>query len=411
MKKIFSAFILFFLLQLSAVEVGLEVFFKEGQEAILQGKRVGLITNHTAVDKELKSSIDLFKERALEYKLTALFAPEHGLEGLSYAGEKIEDRKDASGIPIFSLHGKSRRPSEEMLKDIDILVYDVQDIGIRSYTYASTLFYVMEEAGKRKIPVLVLDRPNPINGLIVDGPMLSSEWRSFVGYINVPYCHGMTIGELARFFNEEYRIGCELTVIAMKGWKRSMTFKDTQLPWIPLSPMIPESTTPLYYASTGILGELSIVNIGIGYTLPFKVVGADWIDAGVFAEKLNAQKLPGVHFTPFHYRPFFGSFKGKDCHGVMIIIKDLKTYRPLAVQYLLIGMLKSLYPDNVQKSLDAVDAAKEKFFCQINGNSEIFKIMKNERYIAWKLIEYQKTERELFLALRQKYLLGTYSED
>ena len=407
--KLFFFYIFCLFLRLSATEVGLERFFKEGFVSHLKGKRVGLVTNHTAVDKEMRNSVDLFKEKIGEYQLVALFAPEHGLQGSQYAAEHIDHQKDPSGIPIYSLHGKTRRPTDEMLKEIDVLVYDIQDIGIRSYTYASTLFYLMEAAAKKKISVIVLDRPNPINGLIVDGPMLSEQWRSFLGYINVPYCHGMTIGELAHFFNEEYQIGCDLKVISMKGWKRSMTFKDTDLPWIPLSPAIPESTTPLFYASTGILGELSLVNIGIGYTLPFKVIGAEWIDAVVFAEKLNGQKLPGVHFTPFHYRPFFGSFKGQDCHGVLIVVKDLKTYRPLAVQYLILGMLKSLYPEKIEEKLNSLRPDKEKLFCQANGNSAILKIFKEERYCAWKLIEFQKLEREHFLVLRQKYLNPDYT--
>ncbi|MBI3211451.1 MAG: DUF1343 domain-containing protein, partial [Simkania negevensis] len=174
-------------------------------------------------------------------------------------------------------------------------------------------------------------------------------------YVNVPYCHGMTIGELARFFNEEYKVGCKLKVIPMKGWKRSMSFKDTGLGWIPTSPHIPEPDTPLFYASTGILGELSIVNIGVGYTLPFKLVGAPWIDAKMFAEKLNNQKLPGVYFSPFHYRPFYGSYKDEECHGALIQIRNPKIYRPLAVQYMIIGLLKSLYPEKVKHALSKVE--------------------------------------------------------
>jgi len=192
-----------------------------------------------------------------------------------------------------------------------------------------------------------------------------------LGYINVPYCHGMTVGELARFFNEEYKIRCNLHVIPMKGWKRHMTYQNTGLAWIPTSPYIPEPDTPFFYASTGILGSLGIVNIGIGYTLPFKVVGAPWIDADDFAAKLNAQKLPGVKFLPFHYQPYYGKFKGKHCEGVQIIITDPHRYRPLAVQYMLIGLLKSLYPSIFRESLAKIDQNSHKESSKNNPKTPI----------------------------------------
>ena len=291
-----ALFLLLCLPLFGAVDLGIDTLLSGGYDKELKGKRVGLVSNHTGVDKNLLPTMEVLQKNGV--KLVALFSPEHGWKGNYYAFEKTSDGKEAH-LPLYSLHGKTRRPNDQMLKGIDLLIYDIQDIGVRSYTYATTLFYVMEEAAKRKIPVMVLDRPNPINGLIVDGGMLEEKWRSFIGYVNVPYCHGMTIGELATFFNGEYKIGCNLKVIPMKGWKRTMTFKETGLAWVPTSPHIPEADTPLFYASTGILGELNMVNIGVGYTLPFKVVGAPWIDAEAFAEKLNSQHLRGVHFFPF----------------------------------------------------------------------------------------------------------------
>jgi uncharacterized protein YbbC (DUF1343 family) len=382
------------------VDLGVDCFFKEGRVKELEGKRIGLITNHTGVNKE-----GITTQKLLERFLSALFCPEHGLDGSAYAWEKVEDKKEKNKIPIYSLHGKTKRPTAEMLEGLDVLIYDIQDVGIRAYTYATTLFYTMEEASKRGIQVIVLDRPNPINGLIVDGGMLEEKWRSYIGYINVPYCHGMTIGELAWFFNIEYQIGCKLEVIPMKGWKRSMSFRETGLMWIPTSPHIPEPDTPLFCASTGILGELGIVNIGVGYTLPFKVVGAPWIDADTFASKLNEQKLSGVRFSSFHYRPFYGIFKGKDCHGVLIQVTDFVSYHPLQVQYLLIGMLKSLYPRKVEEALRRLDTGKRDLFCKANGNGEIYRLLQNEKYVAWKMISYQKQEREQFKKRRNKYLL------
>ncbi len=387
------------------VWTGLDLFFRDGHASSIKGEKVGLITNHTGMDSNLRSAIDLFREAATDFKLAALYSPEHGIEGLAYAGEKVGHGKEGGPLRVYSLHGSTRRPTSDMLEGIDLLIYDIQEIGSRSYTYASTLFYVMEEAAKRGISVIVLDRPNPMGGLIVDGPMMGEDFRSFLGYINVPYCHGMTIGELDQFFNAEYHVGCDLKVIAMKGWRREMSFADTGLTWIPTSPQIPESDTPLYYPATGILGELDIVNIGIGYTLPFKLVGAPWINAKKFAEELNKQNLPGVKFLPFHWRPFMGSFKDQDCHGVKIVVTDTGSYRPMAVEYLMIGMLKTLYPKYVGKKLDGMNEAKKKRFCQLCGNDEMLQALTTEKYVAWKLINFQSEERKAFLEVRKKYLL------
>jgi uncharacterized protein YbbC (DUF1343 family) len=263
---------------------------------------------------------------------------------------------------------------------------------------------MMEAAAKAGIEVVVLDRPNPINGITVDGPMLEDKWRSFIGYINVPYCHGMTIGELATFFNAEYKVGCKLTIVPMKHWERRMSFSETGLTWIPPSPNVPEPDTPLYCPLTGLMGELKISNIGIGFTLPFKVVGAPWIKASEFAEKLNSQKLPGISFQPFHYKPFWGLYKGLDCQGVLLRITDAKVYRPLAVQYLILGLLKSLYPKEFMQRLTGSSGTKD-LFCKANGTEAVFQILLEERYPAWKLIDLQKAERESFLELRKKYLI------
>lgn len=383
------------------VQLGIDHFF-EDKGSLVKNKRVGLVTNHTGVDSNLKSTASHFREKS---NLVALFSPEHGIYGDYQADAKVAHSKTKEGVRIYSLHGETRRPTSEMLKGIDILVYDIQEIGCRSYTYASTLFYVMEEAAKRKIPVIVLDRPNPMGGHLVDGPMLREKWRTFLGYVNVPYCHGMTIGELAQFFNAQYHINCSLHVIPMKGWHRKMTYKETGLAWIPTSPYIPEPDTPFYYASTGILGALSIVNIGIGYTLPFKVIGAPWIESEEFAFKLNGQKLPGVKFLPFRYTPYYGKFKGKNCEGVQIVITDPLHYRPVAVQYMLIGLLKSLYPSMFRACLSEVSAEAKASFCKVNGNEEIFSMIEKEPYVAWKLISFDKDERKLFGEIRKKYLL------
>lgn len=398
MKKSFL-FFLFSSLWASPVSLGVDTFFQENHS--LAGKKVALAINQTSVDGNQKSTLSCFLKN--EIQVVALFSPEHGVNGRCYAAEAIDDSEHL-GIPVFSLHGKTRRPTPEMLKGIDVIVYDIQCTGVRAYTYPTMLFYIMEEASKLGIKVIVLDRPNPINGVTVDGPMLEEKWRSYIGYINVPYCHGMTIGELASFFNSEYKVGCNLEVIPMKGWKREMSYRDTGLTWIPPSPNVPEADTPLFCSMTGLLGELKLANIGIGYTLPFKIVGAPWIDAEKFTEKLNAQNLDGVRFNPFHFRPFYGAYKGENCEGALIQITNPKQYRPLAVQYLILGLLKSMYPQEFSKRISSSKSSIE-LFCKANGTSAIYDTLMSDPYPAWKLINFQKKEREQFLDLRKKYLI------
>jgi len=392
------------------VKTGIDILFEEGEAAALKGKKIGLITNHTAINRQMRPTHDILRqqEKSYGYKLAALFAPEHGLHGMAYADEEVEDDELPQGIPLYSLHGKTRRPTEKMLDGIDLLIFDIQDIGSRSYTYSSTLYYAMEEAAKRGIEVIVLDRPNPINGITVDGPMLDKEMRSFVGYINVPYCHGMTIGELARYFNGEYRVGCKLKVVPMKGWNRKMNFEETGLPWIPTSPHIPEASTAFYYPATGIMGELAFVNNGIGYTLPFKLVGAPWIDGKLYAKHLNAQKFPGVHFEPFHFRPFYGKYAKEDCQGVLVVITNRQSFKPVTTQYLLLGILKSLYPEKFNEAFSP-ESRRLEMFHKVNGTKEIYKIMTQNPYFVWTLRGFQEKERDAFRKARRKYLIPAYS--
>lgn len=390
--------------------LGADNLFNEEYVHHIQSKKIGLITNHTAYNGQMISTIDLLKKHSQKhsFQLKALFAPEHGISGSSHASEEVKDEKDEDGIPIYSLHGKTKRPTPQMLKNLDVLIYDIQDVGARPYTYVTTLFYAMEEAAKNRIPVIVLDRPNPLNGLIVDGPMLDEKWRSMIGYINIPYCHGMTVGELAHFFNQEYKIGCQLTVVPMKGWQRWMTFNDTGLSWIPTSPNMPDASTVFYYPMTGILGDMKLVNTGGGYNLPFKIVGAPWIDAKKFAHHLNSQRFPGVFFKPFYYKPFFGRFSNEPCQGVLLIVTDPLTYKPVSTQYLLIGMLKSLYPEQFKQGIETINTNKS-LFCKINGSEEIVRMIVEDTNIVWKLKGFQQKERNDFINLRKKYLNQSYS--
>ena len=388
------------------VKVGVDMLFEQGHDRALVGKKIGLITNITAIDAQGVTTL----ERLKKYQVAAIFAPEHGYWGSAYAEEKIHD--DTHGdIPIYSLHGHSRRPTAEQLSNIDVLIYDIQDIGSRSYTYISTLFYCMEEAAKQKVSVIVLDRPNPLGGNIVDGPLVDETCRSFISYINIPYCHGMTVGELARYFNEEYNVGCELSVISMEGWHRGMTFSETGLSWVPTSPQIPEADTAFFYPTTGLIGHYSLCNIGVGYTLPFKVLGAPWMNAEKLTECLNAQKLPGVRFQPFFFRPFFGKYKNETCNGALIIITDPNEFYPITTQYTMIGVIKAMYPKHFDEAIKRVHLSRShKDVCQkLNGREEIHHILTDDQYVVWKLRDICKKDRETFLPIRKKYLTPGYN--
>lgn len=394
------------------VILGVDVLFSKEQVHKLKGKRIGLITNSSSINGQCVSTIDVFKANSPLYgfKLQALFAPEHGIHSKARAAEMLGDQTDPDGIPIYSLHGKHFKPTPEMLRDIDLLVFDIQDVGTRTYTYITTLFKAMEAASENKVPLLVLDRPNPINGVVVDGPMLQKKWFSNVGYANIPFCHGMTVAELALFYHKENQLQGSLDVIPMKHWKRTMTFADTGLTWLPTSPYMPEPTTPLFYPMTNILGEMALVNIGIGYTLPFKMVGAPWIQAEEFARKLNDQKLPGVHFQPIYFQPFYGRHAHLTCGGVILVVSNPTDYKPVTTQYTIIGLLKSLYPKEFDEAIAAIKKKKE-LFCKINGSEEVFRLVTEEKYMTWRLRAIDLQEREAFLALRKKYLLPDYGKE
>lgn len=393
-----------FFSSLSAMELGVDLFFSDGWVDSLSGKRVGLITNQSGVNSQLVSTLSLFTHNTHHMKVVAIFAPEHGLFG-QVGAEKAVDHHTFENIPVYSLYGSTRRPTAAMLQGIDVLVYDIQDIGARSYTYATTLYYVMEEAAKKNIPVWVLDRPNPLGGDWVDGPMLDSKHRSFIGYMDIPYCHGMTVGELARFFNEEYGVHCALTVVPMKGWKRSMSFSQTGLPWVPTSPYIVDADAPFFYATTGLMGQLGLVSIGIGYTLPFRVVGAPWICADKLARALNAQALPGLCCVPFHFIPHYGLYKGESCQGVLLVITNRKEYRPVKVQSFLLGILKSLYPKIFSSTMQSLSKEKKALFCKAAGGEELWHLLCQEKHPAWQMAECQKDRRQTYLSKRKKYLL------
>jgi len=380
------------------VKVGIEVLESQNFQP-LQGKRVGLITNPTGVTGDLRSTIDVLKT-AQGVHLVALFGPEHGVRGDMPGGQHIEHYTDQrTGLPVYSLYGPTRKPTPEMLNGMDALVYDIQDIGTRAYTYIYTMAYAMEAAGEKGIEFYVLDRPNPLGGERVEGPVLDPRFKSFIGLYPIPYIYGMTVGELARLLNAEFGIGAKLRVIPMAGWQRAMTFQETGLPWVPTSPHVPHATTPLFEATTGVLGELGTVNEGVGYTLPFELVGAPWVDPDRLAEELNRRRLPGVYFRPLYYRPFYSSLQGQRCGGVQIHILDPRAYRAMATQVHLLEALQKLYPE--QRILSKGNV---KSFDQAMGTDAVRLALESGETAESIIAKWQEGLQE-FLKKRARYLL------
>jgi uncharacterized protein YbbC (DUF1343 family) len=291
--------------------------------AFLKGKRVGLVTNPTGVDVNLRSTIDRLKEKTA---LVRLFSPEHGVRGEMQAGDVVDFYVDErTRLPVFSLYGKNKKPSKDMLKDIDVLAFDIQDVGSRLYTYLYTMAYCMEGCGEYHKTFLVFDRPNPVGGSKVEGNLVKTGFTSFVGLYPIPYRYGLTIGEAALLFNSEFHIGCDLKVIPMLGWKRTMYYEDTGLPWIMPSPNMPTVDTAVLYNSTCIL-EGTNISEGRGTTKPFEMAGAPWLEGEVLAENMNKKGLLGVLFRPAYFTPTFSKHVGVLCKGVQLHVTDRKSF-------------------------------------------------------------------------------------
>jgi uncharacterized protein YbbC (DUF1343 family) len=364
----------------------------------LQGKRIGLVTHPAGVDSKLIATVDVL-HAAGSLKLVALFGPEHGVYGDEYAGDKVADRSDQrTGLPVFSLYGETRRPTPQMLEELDVLVIDLQDIGSRSYTFISTMKVCLDACAEAGKELMILDRPNPLGGLRVEGPMLTPGFESFVGIMNVPYVHGMTMGELAQFaratFAPQYD---KLTVIRMGGWKREMTWRDTGLMWLPTSPHIPHESSCAAYAATGILGELKQISNGVGYTLPFEVVGSPAFDADDLATRLNAHKVAGVWFRPARYRPWFAQFAGETCRGVQVHIDTKTADSVVEINFRMMQVMGAR--EILEKSPE-----RHKMFDKVCGSDEPRKHLMegkdlNELFAKW------KSQCDAFLTQRKAYLL------
>lgn len=350
-------------LRAEPVKLGVDVLQEEGFAA-LDGKKVGLVANPASVDGALRSTVDVLRgtERC---KLVALFGPEHGVSGDEYAGVKVADRSDArTGLRVHSLYGKTRKPTSEMLRGLDALVFDLQDIGSRSYTYISSMRFCLEACAEAGIEFIVLDRPNPLGGLRIEGPPnVEKGFESFVSQLDVPYLHGMTMGELARLVRDRHAPSyAKLRVVKMKGWKRGMTWAETGLTWLPTSPHIPKAESCAAYAATGILGELDQLSNGVGYTLPFELVGAPGVNPDALADALNRswsgagtvyratvngmpldfKALPcpkGLRFLPARFKPFYATFKDTPCGGVRLVIDPREAGTLVEVNFRLLEAL------------------------------------------------------------------------
>ncbi|MFO7874658.1 MAG: DUF1343 domain-containing protein [Bacteroidales bacterium] len=389
----------------SQVKTGIEVLRDNDFES-LKGKRVGLITNPTGVDRHLRSTIDILAE-APDVELVALYGPEHGVRGDFPAGEHVKNEEDArTGVPMFSLYGSTRKPTFEMLTGLDVLIYDIQDIGSRSYTYISTLGLAMEAAAENGILFMVLDRPNPLGGQKFEGPLVEDDFISFVSQFPIPYVHGFTVGELAHFLNEtgllEGGIKADLDIVEMKGWERNMSFEDTGLPWVMSSPHIPHAHSAYFYPVSGILGELYIINIGVGYTLPFQVFGTEWLDdAELLAERLNKLDIPGVRFRPIHFRPFYTNMEGKNMHGVQVHMTDLQQTSLSIIQFYVVQEIYRMHPEH-----DIFDLAPERIemFDKVCGTDKVRKAF-GERFLVEDILDLWTKDIEGFLEEARPYFL------
>jgi uncharacterized protein YbbC (DUF1343 family) len=372
------------------VQTGIDVL--EAQKfAPLRGKHIGLITNHTGLDFQGRTTIEILS-RAPGVKLIALFSPEHGLAGS--LDEKVSSSRDAStGLPIFSLYGENRRPTDEMLKGIDALVFDIQDAGVRFYTYTTTMAYCMEEAAKRNIAFFVLDRPNPLGGEILEGPLLDSDKKKFVGYFPLPVRYGLTIGELAQLFNAENHIGVDLHVIAMKNWHRNYFFESTGIRWVPPSPNLLTQKGAVLYPGIEILQNAG-VSVGRGTETPFEEFGAPWMNGDAVAAALNARALPGLRFVGQPFIPISGLYAGQRCGGVAIRITNRPTVRAVRAGLEIAAVLQNLYPEHF-------DPAK---LLPLVGNGDTIRLLQ-EGACTEKIVSSWAVDLAAFDQMRGKYFL------
>ncbi len=383
------------------VRPGVEVFLEKPPKEII-GKRVGLITNHSGLDRQGRSTIDLLSSSG-HVKLVALFSPEHGLRGT--AESRVASSTDEkTGLPIHSLYGETHKPTPEMLEGVEALIYDIKDLGVRQYTYESTLALAMQAAAAKGIPVVVLDRPNPVTGSIIEGNILEPPFQSFVGIYPVLSRHGMTLGELARMYNAEQKIGAQLIVVPVEGWRRDMWGDESGLPWINPSPNIRRLEAAIHYPGT-VFFEAINVSEGRGTDAPFEQIGAPWLKHTEVVQAMNDMKLPGIRFEPITLQVSAGArkFAGQQINGVRFEITDRKTYRPLATSLLMIELIRKMHPNEFEWRGANAREPSMLTIERHGGTRELKAAIENGTVNA--LLKKWEQDQAKFNALRQPYLL------
>ena len=387
--------------QNATVRPGLEVFLENPPE-LVRGKRVGLITNQSGIDRQGRTTIDLLAGRS-DFKLVALFSPEHGIRGI--AETRVESSTDEkTGLPIHSLYGETYKPTPQMLEGIDVLVYDIQDLGVRQYTYESTLALAMQAAAEKGIPIIVLDRPNPVTGTIVEGNRLEEPFKSFVGIYPVLSRHGMTLGELARMYNAEQKIGANLTVIPVQGWRRNMWWDQTGLPWVNPSPNIRRLDAAIHYPGTVFIEAIN-VSEGRGSDTPFEQIGAPWLKHEELARRMNAMNFAGVRFEPvsFDVAPAARKYPGERVNGIRLNITDRNAYRPLEMTLYMIEQIRKLHPQEFQWRGANQREPNMLTIERHGGTAELRKAIENgtmrDLMVKWNL------QQTAFMKTREPYLL------
>jgi uncharacterized protein YbbC (DUF1343 family) len=397
--------LLSFLFSQNRVKIGAEVLLEKHLD-LIKGKRVGIVTNHTGILPDGRHIADVLNQLP-DVKVIALFGPEHGIRGEAPDGKSISHGVDVkTGIPVYSLYGEVRKPTPDMLKDIDVLIFDIQDVGARFYTYISTMSYCMEACAEQGKKFIVLDRPNPIRGVYVDGPILEPNFKSFVGLHTIPVAHGMTVGELAKMFNEEgwleNGVKADLTVIKMENYSRMMWFDQTGLPWIKPSPNMMTLETAIVYTATCFI-EGTNASEGRGTQHPFEWIGAPWIDAKKLADELNSFKLSGIRFEPIEFIPvdiekvtIDPKYEGEKCYGVYLKVYDRDKFEPVKTAVYILYALKKLFPDNFKWRTAGQD--------RLWGTAKV-RLMLDEGKKPDEIINLWKDGLDNFLKIRQKYLL------
>jgi len=374
---------------------GLEVLLGE-QKSLIEGKRVGLVTNHTGVDRQMRHSIDLLAQ-APGVKLTAIFAPEHGIRGIVQAGGKVTNTTDErTGVPVYSIYGEVQRPTAAMLKDVDVLVFDIQDAGVRFYTYISTMGECMEAAADQGIPFVLCDRPDPITAAMAGGRVLDiARFKSFVGAYPVPIRYGLTLGELAGFVREGMTKDVKLTVVRMKNYKRSLWYDQTGLPWIAPSPNLPTLASATVYPGMCLI-EGTNVSEGRGTMQPFEMIGAPWLNGHRLAEGLAALKLEGVLFRPVSFTPVSSKYQGQVCQGIQLHVTDRQRFQPILAALHILSLIRREYPGQFQW--------RESGFDRLAGSDDVRKAIE-QGTPAERIVASWQAELKKFDEIRKKHFL------